>query len=323
MDPVLANHWLPVAFSKDLGNEPISVTVLGERVAVFRTSEGVKALKDLCIHRGAALSQGKMVGDEIMCPYHGWRYDGAGKCTAIPQQPASRPIPRKACAVPYGCAEAHGLVWVRLEGSGLSELPPYPEFADASFKAFYCGPYRVNASMPRVVENFLDVGHLAFLHEGTLGDSRYAEIASYEARRVGDRIVTDPISVFQPDPDGGGIAAQTEYVYEVLKPSVVRFRKTGANPGQSFNMMLAVLPEGPVSSQAFIVACLNYLHHLTNEEFAKHQTAIFHEDTAVLEKQRPELLPLDLQEELHLVADRLSIAYRKYLKEMRVSIGTA
>jgi len=322
MDHVLANNWLPVAFSKDLGDKPIGATVLGENVVVFRTTEGVRALKDLCIHRGAALSQGKMVGDEIMCPYHGWRFDGTGKCTMIPQQPPSRPIPHKACAIPYACTEAYGLVWVRLEGNDPAALPRYPEYADPSYKAFYCGPYQVSASMPRVVENFLDVGHLAFVHEGTLGVPELAEIEPYETHRVDDRIVTDPIRIFQPNPDGSGKAFRSEYVYEILKPAVVRFRKTGQDPAHRYAMMLAVLPEGPVSSKAFIVACLNYQHDTTNEEYEQWQTVIFNEDKYVVEKQRPELLPLDLQEELHLVADRLSIAYRKYLKELNVSIGT-
>ncbi|TDF94415.1 aromatic ring-hydroxylating oxygenase subunit alpha [Paenibacillus piri] len=323
MDSVLANQWLPVSFSKDLQKDPISAVVLGERVVVFRTAQGVKALKDLCIHRGAALSQGKMIGDEIMCPYHGWRYDGSGKCTAIPQQPASRQIPPKACAVPYGCTEARGLVWVNLNGDDPATLPPYIEYEDPDYKTFFCGPYQVHASMPRVVENFLDVGHLAFLHAGSLGDPAHSEITDYAVHKVDSRLVTDTISVFQPDPDGRGMAYLTDYVYEILKPSVVRFKKTGKHPSECYSMMLAVLPEGPVSSKAFICGSMNYNKHVTNEEFAERQSMIFNEDTSVLENQRPELLPLDLQEELHLPADRLSIAYRKMLKEMNVSIGTA
>jgi phenylpropionate dioxygenase-like ring-hydroxylating dioxygenase large terminal subunit len=323
MDSVLAAQWLPVAFAEEIQDKPISAVLLGERVVVFRTSEGFRALKDLCIHRGAALSQGKVVGDEIICPYHGWRYDGDGQCTLIPQQPPARAIPSKACAVPYGCTEAYGIVWVRLDGTDPATLPPFPEYADADFKAFYSGPYEVNASMPRVVENFLDVGHLAFLHEGTLGDPSHAEISDYTVHQTDGRIFTDTISVYQPDPDGRGMSYKSDYVYEILQPNIARFTKTGKDAAELYSMVLAVLPTGPVSSVAFVCGALNYNKQMTNEEFAERQGMIFNEDVSVLEKQRPELLPLDLMEELHLTADRLSIAYRRYLKNLGVRLGTA
>ncbi|HWO96563.1 MAG TPA: Rieske 2Fe-2S domain-containing protein [Bacillus sp. (in: firmicutes)] len=72
------------------------------------------AFKDTCIHRGAALSLGKVVDNCIICPYHGWEYDTDGKCTKIPQQPEGRVIPPKAKAVVYKCIEKYGLIWVKL-----------------------------------------------------------------------------------------------------------------------------------------------------------------------------------------------------------------
>ena len=67
-DQVLMNDWLAAAYSDDLTYKPIQVVILEERIVLFRTKEGVQAFKDLCIHRGAALSGGKVADDCIVCP---------------------------------------------------------------------------------------------------------------------------------------------------------------------------------------------------------------------------------------------------------------
>ncbi|WP_199620297.1 aromatic ring-hydroxylating dioxygenase subunit alpha [Paenibacillus alkalitolerans] len=325
MDVVLMKEWHPVAFSKEVREKPVGAVVMGERIVVFRTSQGIKALKDLCIHRGAALSLGKKQGDEIVCPYHGWRYDGAGQCTHIPQQCENRAIPAKARAVPYACTEAYGIVWVCLNGDGNADasLPSYPEYDDANYRTVHCGPYYLEASVPRVVENFLDVGHLAFLHEGFLGDPAYPEISDYKVRKLEDRIVSDEIAVYQPDPDGRGMPVTTRYIYEILKPTVARLKKTDPASREVFSMLFAVLPDGPLSSKAFINVSRNYGFDIPDEQFERFQQLILNQDSSVVESQRPELLPLDLQAELHLPADRMSIAYRKWLGELNVTWGTA
>ena len=66
--------------------EPLAVDLLGEALVLWRDSAGTAhAFFDLCIHRGTALSLGTVEGDEIVCPYHGWRYGSDGACTRIPQ----------------------------------------------------------------------------------------------------------------------------------------------------------------------------------------------------------------------------------------------
>ena len=81
---------------------------------------------DLCIHRGTALSLGTVEGDEIVCPYHGWRYASSGACVAIPQLEDPTRVPAKARAARYESVERFGLVWVALEEPRLP-LPEVPE----------------------------------------------------------------------------------------------------------------------------------------------------------------------------------------------------
>jgi phenylpropionate dioxygenase-like ring-hydroxylating dioxygenase large terminal subunit len=72
--PALRACWHPVGYAREFAGEPRRVRLLGEDVAVWRDSGGTPhALRDLCIHRGTALSLGRVVGDRLMCPYHGWQ----------------------------------------------------------------------------------------------------------------------------------------------------------------------------------------------------------------------------------------------------------
>ena len=70
----LRKSWFPVARSVDLG-APQSATLLGHRLVVYRTSSGKATVQDArCQHRGGDLAQGKVHGETIACPYHGWRF---------------------------------------------------------------------------------------------------------------------------------------------------------------------------------------------------------------------------------------------------------
>src|SRR4030095_9604404 len=89
--------WHGVAYSSAVGTAPHRTHPLGGRIVLWRDSRGrAHALRDLCIHRGTALSLGSVAGDEIVCPYHGWRYAADGRCTAIPQLEDPTRVPARA-----------------------------------------------------------------------------------------------------------------------------------------------------------------------------------------------------------------------------------
>jgi phenylpropionate dioxygenase-like ring-hydroxylating dioxygenase large terminal subunit len=323
-DPVLQHQWHPVLLARDLSEQPKAVEVLGEKLVVFRTSHGVHAFKDLCIHRGVPLSLGKVVEDQIVCPYHGWTYNSCGTCTRIPSMPKERAIPSKAKTVTYSCAEEFGFIWVCVGEPNQSKPTIGDEtFDHPGYARVLMGPYDIKAAGPRVVENFLDVSHLMYVHEGLLGDSEFSEISDYQVHQIDGTLVTDAIEVYQPDPDGRGHGVHSLYTYKVFNPLCASFTKKIVGSDDYFDLFLIVLPVNEQQSFAFMIMERNYALNDPEKIFIDFQDLLIEQDRVIVENQKPELLPLDLQAELHLKCDRLSIAYRKMLLESDISFGTA
>lgn len=323
-DPALSDRWHPVARSRDVGPEPVPVTVLNEPVVLFRSYRGVHALRDLCVHRGVPLSLGKRDGDRLVCAYHGWQYDACGTCVRIPSLPPGQAIPLKARTESYFCLEREGLVWV-CTGETPEPEPPLTALVerDRELLPILMGPYPVGASAPRVIENFLDVSHLMFVHEGLLGDSSHAEIGEYQVTEGEDGILrSDEIEVYQSDPDGRGLGVTNRYIYEIVGPTLVRLTKRTAGSEDVFRLFLMVNPESETSCTAFMLQLRNYAPDVPDRVFIDFQDRLLEQDKRIVERQKPELLPLDLQAELHLKCDRVSIAYRRYLKEAGATFGT-
>ncbi|MGN7386318.1 Rieske 2Fe-2S domain-containing protein [Sporosarcina sp. SAFN-015] len=321
-DQVLLEDWIVACRSTDVKEKPIQVILMGERLAIFRNSKGVHAFKDLCIHRGAALSLGEVKNDCLVCPYHAWEYDDSGACVHIPQLPEGRAIPKKAKASSYSCIEKYGLIWVNFAGNE-PEIFDYKPMADNSYHNVIWGPQEVVAKPPRIIENFLDVGHLAVVHVGALGTETHREVMDYKVNREGDRIFSDEIAIFQPDPDGSGIPKYVYYTYEIHRPFTVSFTKRDKENDTLMTILLTVRPIDEERSVAYGILSFNYETGLSDEAIITFQDEIFAQDKPIVENQKPEELPLDLQVELSLVCDRMSIAYRQYLKELGVELGTA
>ncbi|MFN8524410.1 MAG: aromatic ring-hydroxylating dioxygenase subunit alpha [Chloroflexota bacterium] len=319
-DPVLIDEWHPVARCGDLETaRPLPVRLLGEDIVVWRAGEAVLAWQDLCIHRGTRLSLGKVVGDTLECPYHGWTYGADGRCVAIPAHPGQAP-PAKAAVRPYRATVRYGLIWVSL-GNPSRDVPVFPEWADPSYRSMLCGPYRVNASGPRIIENFLDVGHFPFVHENILGTRERPEIDDYEAEIGPEGVEARGVRVFQPDPYGTGVGAFVSYAYRAPRPLAAYLEKESDGP--RFSLMLLVTPHEVADSTAWMIMAMNYGHEIPEAELISWQDTIFLQDQPILESQRPERLPLDLQAELHLRSDRTALAYRTWLRQLGLSFGTA
>ena len=111
--------WYPLALSADIERRTSAGTRVDEaELVVWRDDSGVAHVwEDRCPHRGMRLSFGFVRNDQLACLYHGWQFDGSGRCRLIPAHPALR-VPSTIHATPYESAEGFGMIWVRIGDPG-------------------------------------------------------------------------------------------------------------------------------------------------------------------------------------------------------------
>jgi phenylpropionate dioxygenase-like ring-hydroxylating dioxygenase large terminal subunit len=318
-DPGLMGEWFAVAWSRDvIPGKIVAARLLGLDIVLWRSSEGIRCWRDLCVHRGAKLSLGRLCGERLVCPYHAWEYNASGQCVHIPAHP-DQPPPAKARVQTYHARERYGMVWVSISEPS-NDIPPFPYGDHGGFRLIPSGPYSFRAKGPRVVENFLDVAHFGFVHAGLLGDAQHTQIEDYEVDMTASGPEARDIRIWQPDPDGRGNGATVTYRYWVGAPLTVGLEKVYEN--QHFGILMQVAPVDIETCEARLVMAIDYAHDVPDETFVRFQDQVTAQDKRVVESQRPELLPLDLQSELHLRSDRMAIAYRKWLRQIDFSYGT-
>ncbi len=324
-----AQQWHPVALSDAVVSAPLPVRLLDQELVLWRDAQGqVQAFVDRCPHRGARLSLGRVQDGQLECPYHGWQFASGGQCVKVPAVPAFVP-PAKHCVASYGVQEAHGLVWVQLapdaDGQPATPLPVFEAEADERLRKLNCGPYDVEASAPRIIENFLDMSHFGFVHEGWLGSRDATEMSHYEVETTERGVKATGCKAIQPQSNLHSTKpAEVDYTYEVTAPYTALLTKVpesgSSKQGWREAIGLFVCPVTPERSRVwFRLAVADF--DSTDEQLQQFQHTIFTQDQPVLESQMPKPLPLDAKAELNSPADRMSVAYRRYLKASGVTFG--
>ena len=263
--PVESAHWHPVAALADVQAQPVAVQLLDQSLVLWRDEAGaVHAWADQCPHRGARLSLGRVCAGRLECPYHGWQFAPSGQCVRVPALPDFVPPAGHAARV-FAVQVWSELVWVCLEpgavgGSGTEDdheasavpavqaLPQFEAEADDRLRKINCGPYDVSTSAPRIVENFLDMAHFGFVHEGWLGAPDTPDIPDYQVESTPTGLVASGCKAWQPQSNLHSTrGALVEYRYEVTGP----YTDQGARGRQYDGAGLArvdrpfYLPHGP------------------------------------------------------------------------------
>ena len=180
------DFWYVLAESAELrARSVLARSVLGQRLVVFRGVDGrAAALPDCCLHRNAPLSGGCVHNGELICPYHGWRYDATGRVTRIPSQ-----LP----ATDYGhhlstldVCEQDGYLYVRLKLAGPDTIKPWRMhgYDERGWRHIRLRNRFAN-TVTNCVENFIDVPHTAFVHRGIFRSSRGERISATVTRTEG------------------------------------------------------------------------------------------------------------------------------------------
>jgi phenylpropionate dioxygenase-like ring-hydroxylating dioxygenase large terminal subunit len=340
MDPMIENQfWHPVIASHHLRGEPVACALLGEPLVLWREhghdADRVHAWADRCPHRGARLSMGRVLtglhGARLECPYHGWQFGSEGRCQHVPAAPAFVP-PASHCATVFEACERHGLVWVRLAApgaalpGGLTEPPVFAPTGDPAWRSVVCGPYELGTSAPRLVENFLDLSHFGFVHEGWLGERSHAQVQTGTVEEGAAGLLVREARAWQPRAYAGADeGAWIAYRYEVAHPFVAVLRKDATEGDLVSNAIaLFIRPDGHEACTAWFVMATQG-DGSTDQELIEFQNTVFAQDRPVVESQTPRALPIGRTApvtEVHGPADRVSSAYRRYLNRLSVSLGT-
>lgn len=163
--PLREMWYFAVAGRQLRRGQVMAKTMLGEPLLLGRSSDGaVFALRDICPHRGIPLSCGRFDGREIECGYHGWRFDSAGRCTAIPSLADEQEFDLRRIQVKsYPAAEAHGTVWVYF-GEDARGAPPVPELPEIGARPDIFESVRFPAAIDHAVIGLMDPAHGPFVH---------------------------------------------------------------------------------------------------------------------------------------------------------------
>ena len=184
----LRNYWYAAGFSEEVGRDFLARTYLNEDVVIFRKEDGTPvALENRCAHRRLPLSMGKLIGDTVECGYHGLLYDCHGACIKIPGQDR---IPRGTAVKSYPIVDRHRYLWIWMgdpERADESEIPNFGWIDDSAYGVSNI-KFRHDAHVQLIIDNLMDLSHLAYVHRTTTGSPEIAELAKVETSREGNTV---------------------------------------------------------------------------------------------------------------------------------------
>jgi phenylpropionate dioxygenase-like ring-hydroxylating dioxygenase large terminal subunit len=192
---MIPNQWYIILESREIKKGKIvSVMRMGEKMVAWRNTKGdLSVLADRCPHRGVALSAGKLTGDCIQCPFHGFQYDITGTCRLVPANGKNAALPKALHVRYYPVREEHGFIYIWW-GEPRNEYPPVPWFESIPDRMVYAtlkDHWAIHYS--RAIENQLDVVHLPFIHYNTIGRGNRTlvngPITTEESHWPGDHLI--------------------------------------------------------------------------------------------------------------------------------------
>ncbi|MES3036899.1 MAG: aromatic ring-hydroxylating dioxygenase subunit alpha [Bdellovibrionota bacterium] len=245
---VLSNVWYVLALSEEVSKKkPISKVLLGQPVVLYRDQSGkAVALRDLCPHRGIPLSYGRIVEDEVECPYHGWRFDKEGTCTVIPALCEGQNLDcRKIKIRRYLTHEQAGLVWV-YTGDDRKENPatiPFPELTGLrNLKRRVTMVEHFPCHIDHAVIGLMDPAHGPYVHKSFLWRSEKTMIQKkkkFAPVDFGFQMVKHPPSANSKAYKIFGGAPTTEITFQ-LPSTRVEHIQAGKNNFFSFTALTPV-----------------------------------------------------------------------------------
>ncbi len=327
--------WHAVAIADEVGAEPHRVWLLGEPWVLVRLDGTLTALADQCPHRLAPLSAGRVLDGMLQCGYHGWTFDGTGRCVAIPPIGAGPgdPIPRRAdVPAAFGVQERYGLIWLAPEEPvcDLHEFPEWDAGPDQGYDRIWSTVLRTPVSAAQLVDNFLDASHFPYVHTQTFGDDKAALVVDEGVERDGwvVRTVFDTWYRNFDDPlvaTGEHEAVQAQRLLKQGDAGLTVYLQLYFPVTEAtLSILFCCQPETATSTRVYKLMARNDYAGDPDRiaQCIVDEDLILAEDLALLEQYARMELHLDPRVEVHTKADKLSVAWRRVLGEL-VGIGAA
>jgi phenylpropionate dioxygenase-like ring-hydroxylating dioxygenase large terminal subunit len=324
---MIRNQWYAVLESSQvLAGRPVSALRMGEKLVFWRDGQGkVACLNDCCPHRGASLALGRLQGDCVECPFHGFQFDPAGSCRLVPANGRNAPPARQIRVASYPTCEIDGLVFIWW-GEAEEHLPPPRYFDNLGNMTYATAQVSWNAHYSRAIENQLDVAHLPFVHATTIGRGSGVLVDGpclewegedkfklYFMNREDDgRPPLRPDEVSRPD---------TSFWLEFIFPNLWQ-----NHLGEQARVTVAFTPVDDTHTMMYLRFYQKYMQvPLLGKWITRlampFNRRILHQDQRVVETQEPKASRLKMGEKL-VQADYPIVAYRRRRQELIDRAGT-
>ena len=236
--PVFPEGWYVVCLSNELtDNKVVSKTFCGEEVVVFRTASGdIGVLDAYCKHMGAHLGKGgKVEGETIRCPFHGFCFDKEGECTS--NSYGTPPSPR-VHTKKYHFKELHGVIMVYFHPQGLAPTWEIPDIDTENWTDLVFKEWEVNSHPQETAENAVDVGHFAEVHN-------YEDLETVEDMRADGPFLTATYKAKRP----GGLGKEVKGKKKVnIQFQIIKY-------GFGYSIVEAHTKEFGLTTRHFVFTC--------------------------------------------------------------------
>lgn len=318
------NFWYPVCATEELTDAPVRAQILGLPFVAFRDASGrAQVLADTCVHRGGALSAGKVVSGRIACPYHGWQFDGTGKCQLIPSIGPDASIPARAKVDAYPVTERYGIVFAFLGDLPEVQRCPLleiPQWAQPGWRASALSILDIDAYYERSMENGLDPAHNEFVHP-LQGNVRFCPAGT----SVSEGTWSSTVDVQMIPPERG--ATELEHLRNDLRPQEfgaktlhhgVNALVTEINLSAQ-HCFVQYFFEQPVTesrTRLFFLTLRNcMLEETADERIQQINVAVAEEDIGIVTRLNPVRTPEVSTKEILVAGDEGPSSYRRHLRE--------
>jgi len=263
MGQLMRRHWVPAVLSEqvaDVDGAPVRVELFGEKLVVFRDSNGkLGVLGEACPHRKASLAFGRNEECGLRCLYHGWKFDTEGNVVDMPSEPKQSKFSERVKHLSYPVREAGGFVWTYMGPA--EKMPDFEAPAWAPTDGTECAIAKIElpCNWAQIMEGQIDSAHSSSLHSSDMRPAK-GEAAAKESHWVRPSTDKNPRIQVQLTSYGMRYAAIRRPITDAATHDYVRITTYVAPftalipPNSSYNVTSVIVPRNDTSSYFHFIA---------------------------------------------------------------------